>query len=117
MTAADVVGEGRLSAVIWPTYVGAIQHNGEEPMYHHDYLRGQILWGLDNENQLAGYAKVFVPAGAWTHIIYCRSQFKPGFVTISQLEQPLVFYKPDSIVLLHITERDIVAPSGRVEMG
>jgi hypothetical protein len=117
MTAAEVVGEGRLTAVIWPTYAGAVMVNGDEPMFHTDYLRGQILWGMDNDGYLAGYAQIHVPPGAWTHIIYCRSQFKPGFVTASKIEQPMIFYKPDTIVLYHITERDVVPPSGLIEMG
>jgi hypothetical protein len=107
MTQANTAGEGFLNAIVWPAYAGAVKDNGDEPMFDYDYERGQIHWDIV-DGKLIGSTKIKVPKGKWSHIIYCRNQFKPGFVVAAKLEHPIVVDHPDTIDLFGITEQDVV---------
>jgi hypothetical protein len=100
-------GDGVLSFVVWPTYAGAVQDNGEEPMFGLDYQRGPITWALNDEGKMRGSATILVPAGEWSWIIYCHNQFRPGFVTTRKLAHPLVLSEAGTIDLRDITEEEV----------
>jgi hypothetical protein len=107
MTEVNVGGDGTLAAIVWPAYAGAVQRNGDEPMFGLDYLRGQICWALTGADKIEGGTTINVPAGEWCWIIYCRDQFRPGFVTAQKLDHPLILDKPGTIDLHGITEDDV----------
>jgi hypothetical protein len=100
-------GEGVLSFVVWPPYAGAVKSNGEEPMFGLEYQRGQITWAVNEAGILLGSTTITVPAGEWAWIIYCHSQFRPGYTTCSKLAHPLVLHEAGTIDLHGITENDI----------
>jgi hypothetical protein len=104
---APTGGIGILSVVVWPTHVGAVKSNGEEPMFDLDYQRGQITWGMDDTGQLSGHANIAVPAGEWAWIIYSNDQYTPGFVHAQKLAQPLILSSAGMITMEQITEGDI----------
>lgn len=101
------LGDGILSAVVWPTYAGAIKSNGEEPIFTTDYARGSITWELNQAGQLRGRAVIDVPAGEWAWIIYCHNAHRPNFVTAQKLAHPLVLVEPGTIALHDITEEEV----------
>lgn len=102
-----VDGIGVFSAVIWPTYAGAVKSNGQEPMFEIDYARGPIFWEMNEAGLLRGRAHIEVPAGEWAWIIYCHNALRPGFVTAQKLAHPLVLLKPGNIDLTDITEEEV----------
>ena len=107
MTEVNAVGEGTLEAIVWPAYAGAVLENGDEPMFDFDYQRGQIHWDIV-DGKIVGHTEIKVPKGRWPHIIYCRNQFRPGFVVAAKMEHPIVTDAPDIIKLFGITEEDVV---------
>jgi hypothetical protein len=110
MTIVSAFSDGVLSAIVWPTYVGAVKVNGDEPMYDYYYKRGQIDWEY-NRGVIEGYARIMVPAGEWSHVIYCRNQFEPGFIIAAKLEHPIMLKTPDFIDLFGISESDVTLSS------
>jgi hypothetical protein len=108
MTEAPMGAIGTMEAIVWPTYAGAVNDRGDEPMFDIGYSRGQITWGLNDKGVIEGHTTIDVPPGTWTHIIYCRNAFSPGFVTAQKLSHPLVIHPPDDhIDLFGINEDDI----------
>lgn len=98
--------EGILSAVVWPTYVGAVRSNGEEPMSDPDYKRGSIAWRTEGD-EIVGSATILVPPGDWSWIIYCYDDHKPRFVSSQKLDQTLrVAGAGGDITLQRITQAD-----------
>lgn len=106
-TPLDALGEGILSFVVWPTHAGAVQSNGQEPMFGLEYQRGQITWETNEHGILLGRATIMVPAGEWAWIIYCHNAFRPGFITCSKLAHPLVLPEAGRIDLAGISEDDV----------
>lgn len=104
-------------AIIWPTYVGAVLINGEEPMSDLDYQRGSIAWR--NEGDLiVGSATIQVPAGEWGWIIYCHNPFTHNFVSSQRLEQSLYIQGyPGTIQLDRITEDDVKITNQALRVG
>jgi hypothetical protein len=100
-------GVGTLSAVVWPTHAGAVNARGDEPMFGFDYRRGQIMWELDEAGRLLGRARIEMPAGEWTWIVYCRNPFDPGYVSAAKLAHPLLLHEPGFIELSEITEDEV----------
>jgi hypothetical protein len=106
ITEVPAAGDGILSAVVWPTYAGAVKGNGEEPMFGLEYQRGPIFWELEG-SELKGHCRIQVPAGDWRWIIYCHNSFRPGFIHCQKLAQPLVLTESGTIDLFGITEDDV----------
>jgi len=102
-------GDGTLSFVVWPTYAGAVNERGEEPMGDRDYERGQITWELNEQGRLVGRTKINVPRGIgdWTHIIYCHNPTEVGFITAQKLAHPLHLPDGGCIDLIDITDGDV----------
>ena len=102
-----MTADGVLSAVIWPNYVGACTDRGEEPISHPDYGRGMIRWDVMPNGELVGRAKVLVPPGMWTHILYCPHPSSPQVTAAQKLAHPCVLTSAGEIALDCITESDI----------
>jgi hypothetical protein len=104
--------DGILSAIVWPTHVGAVNADGIEPMHDHDYRRGQIRWGRTIPGNIIGRATVLVPAGEWTHIVYCYHPTKPVIVQTQKLAHPLVLAAAGDITLDGIGFDDVCPTPG-----
>jgi hypothetical protein len=102
-------GDGTLSFVVWPTYVGAVNEAGEEPMFDRDYERGQITWELNEQGRLVGRARISVPRGPrdWTHVIYCHHPTNPGYITAQKLFHPMHLPDGGTIDMIDITDEDV----------
>ena len=94
-------GEIILSAEVWPTHVGFA--NGDpgrgkqasgEPVFSIDYERGQIQWTAMPGGEIVGRARVLVPPGEYTHMLYLHG---PGSLPMMcgsrQLPQLVVFHE------------------------
>lgn len=99
-------GVGILSATIWPTYLGAVKDDGSEPISSPDYQRGILFWDVE-AGVLLGHGRILVPAGEWTHIIYCHHPSLPTFVASQRLAHPIVLDAPGDIAMERITEADV----------
>lgn len=98
--------DGVLSAIVWPTYVGAVRSNGEEPMSDPDYKRGSIKWRTEGD-LIVGSTTILVPAGDWSWLIYCYNDFKPNFISSQKLAHTLhVADQGGSITIERITPDD-----------
>jgi hypothetical protein len=98
---------GVLSAVVWPTWAGSVNEHGEEPISDPDYQRSQISWGLNEQGRIVGYAKIHVPRGIWTHIIYHHHPTRGGYITAQKLAHPLQLSSDGEIELIDITDEDV----------
>jgi hypothetical protein len=92
-------GELILGAEVWPTHVGVTtEHPGNskwaatEPSYHLDYIRGQIEWIAVSDSGPVGKAKIHVPPGLYTYMVYLHG---PGSLPMMcgsrQLSHPVLF--------------------------
>jgi len=100
-------GDGTLSFVVWPAYVGACTETGEEPINHASYERGMIRWDVMPNDELVGRARVQIPAGTWTHVLYCPHPTSPQVYSAQKLAHPLVLSGAGTIDMDCITEKDI----------
>lgn len=89
------IGEGVLSTVVWPSYVG-VALAGVTPPFSIDepinsgYQRGQILWTpVNDDRQVVGRATILVPAGEYTHFVYFRHPSRPQACGVARMEHPL----------------------------
>jgi hypothetical protein len=102
--------EGTLGLTVWPTYVGvsAGAPAGGLHWEPHDvyYQRGQITWALEAE-QIVGRAKIYAPAGQYTHLVYFHHPEDPQSVGSVQLPHPVVFDTPGVIDVYPITNTDL----------
>jgi hypothetical protein len=95
--------------VVWPTYAGAVNERGEEPMGDPDYARGPITWEVNEQGRLVGRCHICIPRGSvdWTHIIYCHNPSQPGFISAQKLVHPMRLPDGGAIDMLDITDEDI----------
>jgi hypothetical protein len=92
-----------LGAIVWPVYVGVSNcHPGAivgacpigEPWGHRDYERGQITWErqaptlLTPEGEILGRAMIRVPAGIWTHYVFCSGFQQAALMDATQMDFP-----------------------------
>lgn len=97
--------DGVLSAIVWPTYVGAVRTDGAEPMSDPEYQRGSITWRNEGD-EIVGSATINCPAGEWSWLIYCYGPEKPQFVSSQKLAFP-VQTGPDGFIRIErITKAD-----------
>jgi len=104
------VNDGTLSLIVWPAYVGVSTtpptgglHWEPSDIY---YQRGQINWELEGE-QIVGRAKIYAPAGTFTHLIYFRHPEDPQSVGSVQLPHPITFTEAGVIDVYPITNQDL----------
>lgn len=86
--------EGILRVDVWPVYVGMGESTDGitllEYAGHPDYQRGMITWEPDPGGDLIGRARILLPAGLYTHILFCHGPVEM-VIGVEQLEHPLVF--------------------------
>lgn len=86
---------GTLSFVVWPVYVGVCNAElgtpplfVDEPINDEVYERGQITWAYENE-KIVGRARVIVPMGFYTHLLYFQHPTKPELTGITKMLHPI----------------------------
>jgi hypothetical protein len=99
------LNDGVLSAVVWPTYVGALTVLGAEPD-DADYQRGQITWEPDDHGTVRGRARILVPAGFYTHLAFFHHPSIALMCGLQTIDHPFDFRVNGNIDLEQITERD-----------
>jgi hypothetical protein len=100
-------GDGTLGVVIWPTYAGAVRADGVEPLFDIGYDRGQIGWGVNEQDRIVGHAVITVPAGTWTHVVYTHHPLQPRIIHVQKLAHPFRLDAPGTISLIDITDDDV----------
>lgn len=86
--------QGFLTVDVWPTYVGVGELTGDSTITEHnghpDYERGQIWWDTMPNGDIIGHARIRLPKGAWTHLLFCHGPV--GLIIgAEQFEHPVVF--------------------------
>lgn len=104
--ATPLVCDGIFSATVWPTHIGALTIDGNEPISNPDYQRGQIAWRVADNGMVVGYGEAAVPAGEWSHVIFCHHPSAPSFVSVLKLAHPLRLQRPGVVRLDQISESD-----------
>jgi hypothetical protein len=99
---------GILHVDVWPTYIGIgeadgtviTEHNG-----HPDYERGQIHWETQPDGDIVGHARVQLPKGVWTHLLFCHG---PTELIISneKFDHPIVFDRAGFVDIGPIHNKD-----------
>lgn len=101
------IHEGILSGLIWPTFAGSENLNGEEPLDDFLYSRGQINWYIDAETQtIMGRTNILVPKGYFTHIVYAHHPQSRLICGRQVLSHPFDFKVDGVIGLDRITQED-----------
>jgi hypothetical protein len=117
MTSGMAGVHASLGAIVWPVYLGACTgHPGEvpgsnplhEPFGDINYTRGQITWVRQPDDEILGWAKIWVPAGVYTHYAFCSSYQQNGLMGSSQMPYPVVFDKPGMIHVDPIKNQDVL---------
>lgn len=89
--------EGVLTIDVWPVYMGVGESTDDftliEQFGHPDYQRGQIRWDTQPDGEIVGFARVLLPAGMYTHLMFCNGPSEM-LVAIEKLEHPLMFDRP-----------------------
>lgn len=100
--------DGVFTVSVWPTYVGVMGDDGVEPISSPDYERGSIKWTPDVEDgKFVGYGRIVVPAGTWSHVLYCYHVSDPRLVCPPQpLAHPFILAGSGTIDIFNITEQD-----------
>lgn len=106
---ANSFGEGILSFIVWPSYMGAVNELGDEPIFQAGYERGQIMWEVNEQGLIRGRGRIEVPPGKfhWTHIIYTHHPTVPSFTTAQKLFHPFWLPEGGFIDMFEITEDDV----------
>lgn len=88
---------GHLSVEIWPTYMGLGESADGvrlvEPCGHPDYSRGQITWETRPDGLIVGHARVVLPKGIYTHLMFCHGPVDL-VIGVEAFEHPVVFDRP-----------------------
>lgn len=88
---------GELVVNVWPTYVGVGESTDgvtlAERVGHPDYQRGQIWWDTMPDGEIVGHARVQLPKGVFTHLLFCHAPTE-SVIGVQQLEHPVVFDRP-----------------------
>ena len=88
---------GILSVHVYPTYMGlGYSTDGVtlvEQAGHADYQRGMIRWDTDPEGVITGHARVLLPKGVYTHLMFCHGPSEM-VIGVEQFDHPVVFDGP-----------------------
>jgi hypothetical protein len=106
-----IAADGVFAITVWPSYVGLGSTSPttglvDEPDDDARYGRGQITWATVY-SQPVGHARVFAPAGAYDHLIYCSAPV--GSLTVQsvhRLPHPVVFDTDRWLDIAGITNQD-----------
>lgn len=98
---------GKLTAVVWPPYVGLWTALGE-PLDDPNYSRGMIRWRTEKDGTILGSARITVPTGAFTHLVFFSGPGlpHPSMGVPQKLEHPVVFDRPGFIDIDPIQNQD-----------
>jgi hypothetical protein len=109
---SEVSGPGKLTFTVWPVYMGAATDEpGDEwiPIYEpYDdlhYSRGLIDWEWQPDGNILGRARIFVPKGAYTHLLFCLGPHAHGAIGNQKLEQPMLYAGPGVLDVWPISNR------------
>lgn len=88
------VNHGYLTVDVWPAYMGLAESTDGvtllEPMNHRDYARGQITWETKPDGLVVGHARVCLPKGIHTHLLFCHGPVEM-IIGVEQMEHPVIF--------------------------
>lgn len=114
-------GLGILGATVWPTYIGlscgepgpgtATGGTGIPSHESHgdlDYKRGMITWVTEASGLVWGQARVYVPKGVYTHVLFCHGPGPNLYLSAKQWESPVVFNKSGWIDINPIHNADVL---------
>ena len=101
--------QGILRVDVWPTMMGMAESSDgvtlTEPMGHADYLRGQIFWETLPDDTIVGHARLCLPKGVHTHLLFCHGPVE-SIIGIEQLEHPLIFDRAGFFDITPIRSKD-----------
>jgi hypothetical protein len=100
---------GRLMVDVWPTYIGmgestdgvTLSERAGDP----DYQRGQISWEAHPDGTITGRARVQLPKGIYTHLMFCHGPVE-HLIGVEQFEHPVVFDRPGFFDVDPIVNKD-----------
>jgi len=108
----NVSNYGVLQVSVWPTYLGLSTGDPgpgpspvNEPFGEPGYERGQIFWRTEAD-QVVGNARVYVPKGVYTHLVFCYGPIQDMQAGSNRLEQPIIFDAPGWIDVDPIQNQD-----------
>lgn len=97
-------GDGTLSVVVWPTYIG-VAREGPTPPFSCDephnggYQRGQITWtAVPDGREVIGRARILVPPGTYTHFVYFHHPTRPQACGVVKMPHPLRCTEPITVL-------------------
>ena len=114
-------GHGQLSVIVWPVYLGAAlgePGNGTvalgEPYGEPNYQRGQITWTDHGDGVILGSARIYLPKGIWTHLVFCSGWHRDAVMDggYTQMEHPIVFDRPGILNVDPIRNQDVLPRQG-----
>lgn len=89
--------QGLLTLDVWPVYMGLAESTDGvtfiEQLSHADYQRGQIFWEARPNGVVVGRARVCLPKGVHTHLLFCIGPTE-GIIGTERLEHPVIFDRP-----------------------
>ena len=105
---SEMVSFGKLSAVVWPTYLGVSYANGNEPWHYEDYNRSQIFWETDSKGEPVGRNKtpIYVPRGEFTHLVFTYHPISLVILSRLRFDHPYNHPFPAVIDVGGITKED-----------
>lgn len=91
-----IPNQGLLRIDVWPTYLGMAESRDDgatfiEPLDGDGYQRGMITWETQPDGNIIGHARLCLPRGVHTHLLFCHGPGAGMIIGIEQLEHPLVF--------------------------
>ncbi len=88
----------KLSAHVWPVYVGVATDDpgpppvaAYEPFDDVDYKRGMVWWATSDDGMPVGSARIHMPKGEYRYLLYCRGPHREGFQSAQKMEHPFRF--------------------------
>lgn len=112
MTDNGQANHGRLMVDVWPSYIGIGESTDGgatllEQADHPDYERGQITWTTHPDGTITGKARVALPKGIYTHLMFCHGPTE-RLIAVEQFEHPVVFDRPGFFDVDPIVNKDYV---------
>jgi hypothetical protein len=96
-----VSGVGKLTAIIWPVYIGAGMVGTTPPITLNEpigdpvYERGQIMWTpVSDWRQVIGRARIMCPPGEYNYFLYFMHPKESNIVGVMKMDHPVRFTDP-----------------------
>lgn len=114
-------GQGFLSFVVWPAYIGVAHDDpGEGPVPLHepyddfDYSRGQIIWVPQPDGDVLGHARIYAPKGVYCYLVFCHGPNRELMIGKDKFDQPIVFDRAGFIDIDPIRNSDYLPRQGKL---